>query len=159
MTLAADFCRHFHVVRDLFEHALDAAPIDRRMEKHRELIAAEARDRVGAADRRFDGLREPHEHFVAGHMSVRIVDLLEAIDVEDAERAVIRAAGNGALERGEKRAAVHDPGQAVVQRHALLVACSLFRDLERGVLEHEPDHQHRNQQRGDHADQARYQYE
>ena len=56
--------------------------------EHHELIAAESRGRVAAANVRIDTLRGLAQRHVAGEMTVLIVDLLEAIEVDQQTREV-----------------------------------------------------------------------
>jgi len=49
----------------------------------REFIAAEARDRVGGARDRLQAAGDLSEQFVAGIVAIRVVDRLEAIEVEE----------------------------------------------------------------------------
>ena len=64
-----------------------------------ELVAAEARQDVARAQRRFPAARHLDEQLVAGRVSERVVDQLELIDVgdQDGQRPPSRLAG--AVER------------------------------------------------------------
>jgi hypothetical protein len=74
------------VVRDL-ARLLERAP----GEQHAELVAAEAADDVGVADRVLDQGGDLAQHVVADAMAALVVDRLEAIEVEVAQH-VARAA-------------------------------------------------------------------
>ena len=50
---------------------------------HRELVAAQPRDRIHLAQESLEALRHDLEHPVAGGVSEGIVDLLEAVEVEE----------------------------------------------------------------------------
>ena len=52
----------------------------------RELLAAVARREVGGADRFLEDRRNGLQHFVADGVAVRVVDLLEEIEVDDGQR-------------------------------------------------------------------------
>ena len=69
--------------------------VEHRLRQHqRELFAAVTRREVGGADRFLEDRRNRLEHFVADGVAVRVVDLLEEIEVDDGERE--RAAGSAA---------------------------------------------------------------
>jgi len=92
------------------------------VEEDRELVAAEAGDGVVRAQLVGQAGADRRQQQVAGLVPVRVVDLLEAVEVEeqDGERARARAQAAGAAQGmgdavGEQRA-VRQPGQRVVQR-------------------------------------------
>ena len=58
------------------------------MEEQRELVAAEARQRVLFARRGLQPRGDVLEEQVAGGMAERVVDVLEAVEVEEEERDV-----------------------------------------------------------------------
>ena len=69
-----------------------------RGEDHRELLAAEPADDVGAAHGLRQLARERTEHLVAGAVPVHVVDALEVVDVEHQHRdGVVNAAGTAQL--------------------------------------------------------------
>ena len=89
------------------------------LEQHGELVAAEARRDVGAADAVVEPARELDEHLVAGGVAERVVDGLEVVEVEEDHRRRARLAP-GARDRladllGEHRA-VRESGHGVVER-------------------------------------------
>ena len=82
-----------------------------------ELVAAEATDDVGGAHPALDRAGDGNEQLVARAVAARVVDELEAVEVEDQQRAAgLVALGGGklALELGGEAAAVVDAGQRVV---------------------------------------------
>ena len=56
------------------------------MAHHDELVAADARDEIVTARIGLDDLRGMHQHGVAGGVAERVVDLLEAVEVEVQQR-------------------------------------------------------------------------
>ena len=54
-------------------------------EQHRELVAADARDGVGVAHALFEQRRDLAQQIVAGDVPARVVDELEAIEIEIAD--------------------------------------------------------------------------
>ena len=84
-----------------------------------EFVAAEARDRVGVAHRLADERRDLAQHVVAREMAARVVDGLEAVEVEVAHHVDL-AAGPRNFERlaeaALELAAVDESGQCVVTR-------------------------------------------
>ena len=98
-----------------------AADVADVVEQQRELVAAVARDGVAGAQRAFDPLRDRHQQAVADEVAERVVDELEAVEVEEqhgaAELAVVAArALRLELEAVEEERAVGQPGERVVQR-------------------------------------------
>ena len=89
------------------------------LEQHAELVAAEARQRVAPADLGFQQRADLAEQRVARGMAAGVVDDLELVEVDIAER-IGSLAGLRALERAlEPRlefAPVDQPGQHVVAR-------------------------------------------
>ena len=83
----------------------------------RELVAADARDQIGRAEPLAQHLGDRLEHRVAGRVAVRVVDLLEVVEVEHDDRARV-AVADGAGERLDEArleaAAVEQRGQQVV---------------------------------------------
>ena len=98
-----------------------------RQDEH-ELLAAVATEGVADADGLGDEARDLAQHRVAGGVAVRVVDRLEAVDVDegDAERLVVtsRPVDLGP-EHGEQGLAVRDAGEPVVRGAGL--------DLEEGA--------------------------
>ena len=90
-----------------------------------ELVAAEARDGVAGADRVAQAARDGRQQLVAGRVAERVVDELEAVEVEEqqADRAQRQPGGGGAvhpLQRGvgalEQERAIRQAGQRVAHR-------------------------------------------
>ena len=63
-----------------------------------ELVAADPRDGVARPDDRLEPSRNALQHLVAGVVTADVVDLLEAVEVDDHQRKRVRRAA-GALER------------------------------------------------------------
>ena len=76
-------------------------------------------DRVRVADRVLDEGRHLAQHVVAGGVAAGVVDRLEAVEVEIAQR-VHHVAGlrgiDGFLQAALEFAAVHQPGERIVAR-------------------------------------------
>ena len=86
-------------------------------QQQRELVAAEARDQPGVAHRLLQARAELGQQPVAGVVAERVVELLEAVEVDhrDRERRVA-VAPSSAVEPLVEQAAVREPGQLVGQR-------------------------------------------
>ena len=89
------------------------------LEQHRELVAAEARGGVGAADALVEPARDLDQHLVAGRVAEAVVDRLEVVEVEEdhGEPALLAPAARDrvAYALGEQRA-VGESRDAVVER-------------------------------------------
>src|SRR6516225_5534109 len=109
------------------------------LEKDAELVATEPRERIAPADLRFEQRPDLSEERVPCAVAAGVVDDLELVDVEVAER-VGRLACLGALERALEAALelapVHEPGEQVVARVVGEAAIELAR------LTHIVEHQH-----------------
>ena len=84
---------------------------------HRELVAAETRDGVGLAEHAADARRDALQDAVAGVMPHRVVDLLEAVQIEDQQRARRLGAVGDAQRLGEtivQQQPVRQIGQRIV---------------------------------------------
>ena len=88
------------------------------LEQHRELVAAEARGGVGAADALVETARHLDQHLVAGGVPEAVVDRLEVVEVEEdhGEPAPLAPAAGDRVAHalGEQRA-VGEPRHAVVE--------------------------------------------
>ena len=99
-----------------------------------ELVAAEPRDGVGGAQRGGQPGRQREQHLVAGGVAERVVDELEAVEVEHEDGdvdALALAAGQRLVEAVERERAVRQAGERIVQRGMagrLLAAVALDRD-------------------------------
>src|SRR5690242_14192349 len=62
------------------------------LEDDDELVAGEPRDEIGGPHRRREAPRELAQHVVAGRVPERVVDALEAVDVEEQQRDLRPAA-------------------------------------------------------------------
>jgi hypothetical protein len=86
----------------------------------RELVAAQPCDRVVGTERARDALRGLEQHLVAGAVSQRVVDPLEAVEVDEqdgAARLLPAPARQRVLQAIEEQRPVRQTGQRVVQRH------------------------------------------
>ena len=85
--------------------------------QHRELVAGEAGDDVGGPHPLAQDRGDAADQVVAGLVPEAVVDLLEAVDVDDHHRALAAVAGGEgdvAVELGAEAAAVEEPGERVV---------------------------------------------
>ena len=84
----------------------------------REFVAAEPGQGVAGPDRARDPAGHRAQQLVADRMAERVVDLLEAVEVEEEDRGQATFAagmGQGLAEPVEQQGAVRQPGQRVVQ--------------------------------------------
>ena len=84
----------------------------------RELVAAEPGQGVAGADRARDPAGHRAQQLVADRMAERVVDLLEAVEIEEEDRGHATFAagmGQGLAEPVEQQGAVRQAGQRVVQ--------------------------------------------
>ena len=84
-----------------------------------ELVAAEARGRVHAAQGRAQAVGDADEQLVAGSVAQRVVDGLEVVEVDERDGhdlVVPRGALQRLLDAVEEQRAVREAGQRVVQR-------------------------------------------
>jgi hypothetical protein len=92
---------------------------------HGELVAADPGDDVGGAQRLAQPFADGLQHDIAGLMAEAVIDLLEAIDVDEQQGRTAAFPGM-ALQRLRQPEfegmAVGQPGDAVVERHALDLA-------------------------------------
>ena len=89
---------------------------------HAELVAAEARDRVGVAKGAAEANRQLPEQLVAARMPERVVDLLETVEVEQQDRCAAAGASRvreGGLDPVVEEHAVRQAREAVVERLVL----------------------------------------
>ena len=122
----------------------------RPVEHHREFVAADARDEAALAERLPETLRDFAQHAVADVVAQRVVDFLEAAQVEheQRERRRERSGVERALEMRQQRGAVRQAGQRIVRRLVLQAALlrAPFADVahDRGVQPFgvEPDAAH-----------------
>jgi hypothetical protein len=117
---------------------LDDADLD-----DRELVAAEAGDGIAAADLVLQPLRELAQKSIAGDMAERIVDVLEARDVEAEDRdlaAVAPAAGQRLVQTVVEQQTVGQTGQSVVMGEEMKARrrLAMLRDVLEGPFDHGP---------------------
>ena len=114
------------------------------LEYHHELIAAHADDHVALPHACLQAPRDFLQELVAGLMSARVVDVLEAVEIEkDHAQHLIRVAClvDGLGQEGGEIMAVGQPGQLIVMRHAiepLLIVDELLLGLapDRHIVRH-----------------------
>ena len=138
---------------------VDRAPDDRveapepAVEQQAELVAAEPVGGAAALDRAGQRAAEPREQRVARRMPERVVVGLEAVEVEEQQRAgVLVGVDQGVLEVGHQPAPVGQPAEPVGER--LLVAAPQQLQV---LAEREAAARHRGEQPGggEHAGQRR----
>ena len=84
--------------------------------EHGELVAAEAGRHVAGSHRAAEGLRDRDQHGIADRVPVGVVDLLEAVEVEEQHRGGPVTRRHVLLERLGEPDAVGQPGEAVDRR-------------------------------------------
>ena len=87
-------------------------------QEHGELVAAEPRERVAAAHDALQARGDLLQQAVAGVVAERVVDLLEAVEVDEQQRGGLAAAlgrGQRGLHAVVEQRAVGEVGQVVVQ--------------------------------------------
>ena len=152
----ADARIHLHVHRVQRERLLQAArqaPGDRlralgvRLQQHRrELVAAQSHERVGWPQRSAEALAHVAQDFIARAVAEGVVDLLEAVEVDEQERECGRRRSTRPLreERVEdvkQVAPVAEAGQLVGQRVVLVTVGEAAQAAHR----HRQAHAHRRQ--------------
>ena len=88
-----------------------------------ELVAAQAGDRVGVAQRALQPRGDLLQQQVAHVMAERVVDLLEVVEIHDHDHggvAVAAAGADGLVDPVAEQLAVREAGERVVQRLVLL---------------------------------------
>ena len=110
---------------DPFAERLDVAAAGDSGLDDAELVAPEPRDNIGAAHQCGQPPGELADQIVAGRMSKRIVDVLEAVDVEIEEcklRALAPRFGQRAVEAVVEQGAVRQTGQRHHGRQGAVLA-------------------------------------
>ena len=100
------------------------------VEQQRELVAAQPRDGVVGAQRRFEPSRDRLQQLVADGVPEAVVDDLEAVEVEEQHRraalgVVALGAPDRLVEAVDEQHAVREAGERVVQRVVLQAALGL----------------------------------
>ena len=98
------------------------------LEDDRELVAAEARERVVAAQQGLQARADLAQHLVAGVVPERVVELLEAVEVDQQQRqlvAVVLGRRDRGVQRVDEVAPVAEPGEVVGERLRLRLAQAL----------------------------------
>ena len=134
-----DLERPLHRVHDPFGHAAGTLEVGGRRQQDRELVAAEPRDRVAVADAVVETPGEMDQEQVAEMVAERVVDLLEAIEVEQQQRQRFAVAGRRAQRLGQavvEQHAIGQAGQGIVHR---LVAQPVLLSLGGGDVAHDRD--------------------
>ena len=83
------------------------------VEHDRELVAAEPRQRVARPQRLLQARADLAQHLVAGVMAERVVELLEAVEVDQQQRDLAVGVLDRLAEPVQQVAAVAEPGQVV----------------------------------------------
>ena len=120
------------------------------VEHDRELVAAEPRERVVLAQQRPQPRADLAQHLVARVMAERVVELLEAVEVDEQQRelvAVSRARRDRRVEPVDEVAAVAEPGQVV--GHRLLSALAQALDDGQPGARHPGQHGDDGERDGD----------
>ena len=92
-----------------------------------ELVAADPSNRVAGADDRLEPARQRLEHGVAGAVPAHVVDVLEAVEIDDDEReGLVRSARSPErlLDAVVEEHAVRQPGERIAKRLGLRSAKS-----------------------------------
>ena len=139
--VAADRERYLQRFLDAFGDHGRVAHVDDPLQQDRELVTTQPRHDVAAAYTGFETARDGYEHFVADVMAHRVVDQLEAIDVEeeDGEQSVLSAARamRGVRQPPHEERSVGQVGQRVVHRlvpQALLALLAIGKSLAQPQL-------------------------
>ncbi len=116
---ALDRKRLLEELVDAIRHSLCILRPGDAVEEDRELVTPEPGDRVARPHARHQAPRERDEQLIADGVAVGVVDELEAIQVEEQDRASIfrdtAAAPQRELEVIEEHGSVGQPGQRIVQ--------------------------------------------
>lgn len=125
-------------------------------EQDRELITAEPADRAPATDPRGKPPGDLREHQIAHRMPEAVVDLLEAIEV-DQQQLVAGRQRQGALDGGLQAAPVGEPGQRVVIREMARARLARRQRVlaELGAVQREHDEAEEQGRRGGYLGQRR----
>ena len=92
------------------------------VDQHRVLVAAQAREQVASAEAVAQARADLAEQHVAGVVTERVVELLEAVEVDHDQRGgLVAATGQALTERVEEAAAVGQPGDVIGARLAVRV--------------------------------------
>lgn len=86
------------------------------LQDHHELVAPQARGRVALADAQPEARGDLHQQLVSGLVAVGIVELLEVVEVDQQQRALVpatRTAAQGPLQAVEHQTPVGQPGQRI----------------------------------------------
>ena len=127
----------------------------------REFVAADARDGVGLAHQAAQPIADLGDQPVAGIVAERVVDLLEAVEIEHQQRDLLAGAaiaGQRLIEPVLEQGAIGEPGELIVQRlmlGGLLTILQLLHEIEERAIEegHDQNHGHGRGQR-DRPDRA-----
>ena len=139
-----------HDLDDALRQCLGARAALGRDLQDRELVAAEPRHRIDLAHAAAQPLRHVMQQLVAGRVAERVVDRLEAVEVDQHQRealAVAALARERVLDAVAQQHAVGEAGERVVMRHVgdLVGAALAFGDVGEGAQEtavRQPDGAH-----------------
>ena len=117
--------------QQLARDRLDVAAFGGVFEDHDEFVAAEPRHDVACAQALAQPAGDFHQQGVAGFMAERIVDDLEAVEIDEQHRKLPLVAPrrlDGEMQQLVEHLAIGQPGQAVVRREIFdpLVGPGLF---------------------------------
>ena len=104
------------VIQQLAVDAFDGSGVSDFLEDHEELVAAEPRHQIGRPQLGAKPPRHFHEELVAGVMAIRVIDLLEAVQIDERAgepRAVAPRPLDGLLQRRGEAGAVGKPGERI----------------------------------------------
>ena len=137
--LAFDLDRTMAGERELAARARDAFLFEDARQDHRELVAARSRGHGALGQRLLNAPRDRAQHGIAGDMARRVVDGLEAIDIDEEIRER-RARFAAFQERIHHRVAVGEAGEAVGVREPMQFLQTLT--LVGGIDAHAHDARH-----------------
>jgi hypothetical protein len=115
--LVVDFEGRFELDEDFFGHPRGVVGAVHAGEHDQEFIAALAADRVGVADTAREPQRNALQQLVAHQVAERVVDCLEAVQIEEQQRDAVALAGGvgeGLLQAVVEKRPVGQAGQRVV---------------------------------------------
>lgn len=142
--LALDFERSPQLGQNALGHQLGSPRRADVLEQDRELVAAEARRRIGWPQAATQSARHEDEQLVARDVPEAVVDVLEAVEVEEEHgdgRLASARARLGVLQPVQEQGAVREPGQRVVERlmHGVLEVARIG-ERQAGVLGERDEH-------------------
>ena len=117
--------------------AVDRGLVVGRHDHDAELVAAEAGEQAGVADHGPEPVGDQSEQLVAGVVTERVVDLLEAVEVDDHHGDRARGHLDQPVEPLEEAATVGERGELVGARQPVALAAGVqFVHRDRGAQDH-----------------------